>query len=223
MSYVCVCVCVLGFVCECPTSWSILTIRAKEVLAQWSLFLCQNNTSSHLSGTEKLITIGVFFYFFQLTKSTLFKLWHFWTGSVKQAWIICQWGSMCFFFFCVQLYILLHLRMFYWHIVSANPDIRKQGGRAAGVNREDLFPGNKIPHEPIFRHSHICTRATSLAVNEACVGKLFFSCTSPSPPLPLLLQCVFISYFKAMFSQEMLDYIYKLKLERLDKERLLKH
>lgn len=97
MSYVYVCV--LGFVCECPTSWSILTIRAKEVLAQWSLFVCQNNTSSHLSGTEKLITINVFFYFFQLTKSTLFKLWHFWTGSVKQAWIICQWGFMCFFSF----------------------------------------------------------------------------------------------------------------------------
>lgn len=71
-------------------------------------------------------------------------------------------------------------------------------------------------------HAYALT-ATSQAVNEACVGETVFLMHLPLLPLlPLLLQCVFISYFKAMFSQEMLDYIYKLELERADRERLLK-
>lgn len=136
---VCVSVCMCSWFCvfEC-TSWSTLPIRAKEALAQWSVFLCQKNTSTHLLNSTDANNLFFFFFlnkiphtsffffsFFLLIRKQMSPMTNwlillkrsntvfnsiFWLVLLNKRKIICaiQRCSFCCFYFCACEVWLTH-------------------------------------------------------------------------------------------------------------------
>lgn len=144
---VCVCVCVLGFVFS-DCSWPTLPIRAQEVLAHWSVFLCQNNTQTHLLSTANdnnvlLENFHLFFSNYQVIRfirSSTFNFGHYlltFLGkeSVKEAFCVVSLLWVCDSMFNPNP------SRFDWHILLTNPEAKSWVGGLRRANRGVLFSG----------------------------------------------------------------------------------